>query len=157
MKQYQGRVYLGFFAFFVARFFEVSTYYLVAKGIDQIGFILKESISELSLGLVTGGIVFCVFMRFVVVSYARRSIRRVGIVVSYDLRQRLYHSVLRQGMDFYARIPIGDVMTRAIQDIALIQRLIAFGLIAVVIMFFAPLFGVSAMLLKSTELTLLTL
>ena len=77
MKQYQGRVYLGFFAFFVARFFEVSTYYLVAKGIDQIGFILKESISELSLGLVTGGIVFCVFMRFVVVSYARRSIRRV--------------------------------------------------------------------------------
>ena len=157
MKQYQGRVYLGFFAFFVARFFEVSTYYLVAKGIDQIGFILKESISELSLGLVTGGIVFCVFMRFVVVSYARRSIRRVGIVVSYDLRQRLYHSVLRQGMDFYARIPIGDVMTRAIQDIALIQRLIAFGLIAVVIMVFAPLFGVSAMLLKSTTLTLLIL
>ncbi len=156
LKQYQGRVYLGFFAFFLARFFEVSTYYLVAEGIDQIGLLLKDSVSELSLGLITAGIVLCVFVRFLVVSYARRAIRRVGIALSYDLRQRLYHSVLRQSMDFYARISIGDVMTRAIQDIALIQRLIAFGLIAIVIMFFAPLFGVGAMLLKSTTLTLLT-
>jgi ATP-binding cassette subfamily B protein len=46
-------------------------------------------------------------------------------------------------------------MTRAIQDISLIQRAIAFGLISIVIMVFAPLFGVSAMLLKSTSLTLL--
>ncbi len=46
-------------------------------------------------------------------------------------------------------------MTRAIQDIGLIQRLIAFGLISVVIMTFAPLFGVTAMLIKSTTLTLL--
>jgi len=157
LKQYQGRIYLGFFAFFLARFFEVSTYYLVAEGIDQISLLLKESINELSLGLITVGIVLCVSVRFIVVSYARRSIRRVGIALSYDLRQRLYDSVLRQGMGFYARISIGDVMTRAIQDIALIQRLIAFGLIAVVIMFFAPLFGVSAMLLKSTTLTLLTM
>ena len=46
-------------------------------------------------------------------------------------------------------------MIRAIQDISLIQRLIAFGLIAVVIMTYAPLFGVTAMLIKSTKLTLL--
>ena len=141
----------------LARFFEVSTYYLVAEGIDYIGLMFQESAPALSLGLITAGIVFFVGMRFLAVSFARRAIRRVGIAVSYDLRQDLFRSVLRQGTGFYARISIGDVMTRAIQDIALIQRLIAFGLIAFVIMVFAPLFGVSAMLLKSTLLTMLIL
>ena len=109
---------------------------------------------DFSIGSITLEIIFFVGLRFLAVSYARRAIRRVGILVSYDLRQRLYPAVLRQGMEFYARISIGDVMTRAVQDIALIQRLIAFGLIAFVIMVFAPLFGVTAMLFKSTELTL---
>ena len=157
MKQYQGRIYLGFFAFFLARFFEVSTYYLVGQGIDQIGLSLDTMGMDFSIGSITLGIIFFVGLRFLAVSYARRAIRRVGILVSYDLRQRLYPAVLRQGMEFYARISIGDVMTRAVQDIALIQRLIAFGLIAFVIMVFAPLFGVTAMLFKSTELTLLIL
>ena len=157
MKQYQGRIYLGFFAFFLARFFEVSTYYLVGQGIDQIGLSLDTTGINFSIGSITLGIIFFVGLRFFAVSYARRAIRRVGILVSYDLRQRLYPAVLRQGMEFYARISIGDVMTRAVQDIALIQRLIAFGLIAFVIMVFAPLFGVTAMLFKSTELTLLIL
>ena len=157
MKQYQGRIYLGFFAFFLARFFEVSTYYLVGQGIDQIGLSLDTTGIDFSIGSITLGIIFFVGLRFLAVSYARRAIRRVGILVSYDLRQRLYPAVLRQGMEFYARISIGDVMTRAVQDIALIQRLIAFGLIAFVIMVFAPLFGVTAMLFKSTELTLLIL
>ena len=157
MKQYQGRIYLGFFGFFLARFFEVSTYYLVGQGIDQIGLSLDTMGMDFSIGSITLGIIFFVGLRFLAVSYARRAIRRVGILVSYDLRQRLYPAVLRQGMEFYARISIGDVMTRAVQDIALIQRLIAFGLIAFVIMVFAPLFGVTAMLFKSTELTLLIL
>ena len=48
-------------------------------------------------------------------------------------------------------------MTRAIQDISLVQRLVSFGFIALVIMVYAPLFGVGAMLTKSVSLTLLTL
>ena len=46
-------------------------------------------------------------------------------------------------------------MTRAIQDISLVQRLVSFGFIALVIMVYAPLFGVGAMLMKSVSLTLL--
>ena len=135
--------------------FEVSTYYLVSLGIDLIGDLLSGNDSELGLGEITAGIVLCVSGRFLIVSFARRAVRRVGIAVSYDLRQKLYSAVLRQGPEFYARISVGDVMTRAIQDISLIQRLIAFGLIALVIMIFAPLLGVSAMLMKSLTLTLL--
>ncbi|HCC44511.1 MAG TPA: hypothetical protein DEQ32_08955, partial [Gammaproteobacteria bacterium] len=102
MKQYQGRIYLGFFAFFLARFFEVSTYYLVGQGIDQIGLSLDTMGMDFSIGSITLGIIFFVGLRFLAVSYARRAIRRVGILVSYDLRQRLYPAVLRQGMEFYA-------------------------------------------------------
>ena len=155
IKNYQIQVYLGLFAFFVARFFEVSTYYLVAEGIDLIGLLLDGEHGRFSVAWITVGIILCVFARFLVVSFARRAIRRVGIAVSYDLRQALYRAVLAQGPGFFARISVGDVMTRAIQDITLIQRLIAFGLIAIVIMVYAPLFGVSAMLIKSSTLTLL--
>jgi ATP-binding cassette subfamily B multidrug efflux pump len=155
MKNYQAQTYLGFLGFFAARFFEVSTYFLVSEGIDLIDGSPDGHLGSLTIAQIVLGIVLCVLMRFLVVSFARRAIRRVGIAVSFDLRQMLYKSVLRQGPGFFAKISVGDVMTRAIQDISLIHRAIAFGLMAIVIMIFAPLFGVSAMLLKSTSLTLL--
>ena len=155
LKNYQIQVCLGLIAFFIARFFEVSAYYLVAAGIDMIGLPADGGAAAFTLGQVTLGIVFCVLMRFLVVTYARRAIRRVGIAVSFDLRQQLYRAMLRQGQGFFAHISVGDVMTRSIQDIAMIQRLISFGLISVVIMIYAPLIGVSAMLVKSPSLTLL--
>lgn len=133
----------------------MSSYYLVSLGVDEIAGMLAGELGALSVGQITAGVLACVAARFVTVSYARRAMRRTGQAVSYDLRQRLYAAVQRQGVGFFARIYVGDIMTRAIQDIALIQRLIAFGLIAVVIMVFAPLFGVGAMLFKSVSLTLL--
>ena len=119
---------MGFVAFFVARFFEISAFYLVSSGIDEIGELLTRSadaasnvsdvvsqshtlmtlagrqislvtgvilndVSGYSLAEITAGIVVCVLMRFVFVMYARRSVRRAGIGVSFDLRQKLYRSV----------------------------------------------------------------
>lgn len=152
----------------MARLFEVSTYYLVSVGIDQIDLLstpaaasrLRSSywlpalshftVSQLALALMA-----CVALRFVFVVHARRQVRRVGQFVAFDLRQRLYAAVQGQGSDFFARMGVGDIMTRAIQDISLIQRLVAFGSIQIVIMVYAPLFGVTAMMLKSPSLTLL--
>ncbi len=155
LRNYQIQIALGLIAFFIARFFEVSAYYLVAAGIDMIGLLADGEEAAFTLGQVTSGIVVCVLMRFLMVTYARRAIRRVGIAVSFDLRQQLYRAMLRQGPGFFAHISVGDVMTRSIQDIALIQRLISFGFISIVIMVYAPLLGVSAMLVKSPSLTLL--
>ena len=155
ISEYKGPIALGFLAFAIARFFEVSSYYLVSLGIDLIGDLISDRPPAMPVMTVTLGIILCVVMRFLVVSYARRAIRRVGIAVSFDLRQRLFQAVQQQGASFFGRMTVGDVMTRAIQDIALIQRLIAFGLISIVIMVYAPLFGVSAMLFKSVSLTLM--
>jgi len=145
--------------FFGARFFEISTYFFVSEGIDAIG----EKLSErppafaFSIAEITFFIVLTVALRFVFVVQARRAFRRVGQQVSFDLREQLFSAVQQQGSDFFSRIGVGDIMTRAIQDIALVQRLIAFGLIQVVIMIYAPLFGLSAMFMKSVSLTLLIL
>lgn len=126
-------------------------------GIDAINLLYTGTavLPEYPIGVITLAIVATVLFRFIFVVFARRAIRRVGIAVSYDLRQRLYESVQNQGSDFFARIGVGDIMTRAIQDISLIQRLVAFGMIFFVIMTYAPLFAISAMLFKSPPLTLL--
>ncbi len=189
INPYRTQILVGFAAFFVARFFEISAFYLVSAGIDAIGEVVSSfqngAETELSQpetfvdyllrvlliistivtrsdlkftgGEITLGIVACVLMRFFFVMFARRAVRRASIGVSYDLRQRLYASVQKQGSDFFARMGVGDIMTRAIQDISLIQRLIAFGSFMFVIMIYAPLFAVSFMLGKSPSLTLLVL
>ncbi|MBT5600778.1 MAG: ABC transporter ATP-binding protein, partial [Gammaproteobacteria bacterium] len=159
LKPYKGQIIVGFVGFFGARFFEISTYFFVSQGIDAIG----EKLSQLppavsySIAQIAMFIVGTVALRFVFVVQARRAFRRVGQQISFDLREQLFAAVQQQGSDFFSRIGVGDIMTRAIQDIALVQRLIAFGLIQVVIMIYAPLFGLSAMFMKSMSLTLLIL
>lgn len=159
IARYRWQVVVGFVGFFLARFFEVSTYYGVALGIDAIGALVQEEPLPFGLEIweIVVGIVSAVVLRFIFVSRARRAFRLVGQKVSFDLREQLFASVLVQGPAFFGRIGVGDLMTRAIQDISLVQRLIAFGLIQVVIMVYAPLFGMTAMLFKSVSLTVLIL
>jgi len=153
MRQLVG----GFTTFFIARFFEIGALFLVAKGIDTIGALIANKETEYSIEALTLGIVACVLARMIIVIHARRAVRRVGIGISYDLRQKLFASVQLQDSDFFGKMGVGDIMTRAIQDISLVQRLIAFGSFMFVIMVYAPLFAVSFMLAKSVTLTLLIL
>ena len=159
IARYRWQVVGGFVGFFLARFFEVSTYYGVALGIDAIASLVNGTSLPYGLRItdIVIGIVAAVALRFIFVARARQAFRRVGQQISFDLREQLFASVLVQGQGFFGKIGVGDLMTRAIQDIALVQRLIAFGLIQVVIMIYAPLFGMTAMLFKSVSLTLLIL
>ena len=74
MKNYQAQTYLGFLGFFAARFFEVSTYFLVSEGIDLIDGSPDGHLGSLTIAQIVLGIVLCVLMRFLVVSFARRAI-----------------------------------------------------------------------------------
>jgi ATP-binding cassette subfamily B multidrug efflux pump len=156
---YRYKVLAGFIAFFIARLFEASSFLLVAEGIDAIDLLGRtgEVRNWRSVGVIAMAIVLMVAGRFLVVIYARIVLRRIGIAVSFDLRQKLYTSVQRQGSQFFGRISVGDIMTRAIQDISLIQRLLSFGLILLIIMVYAPVIAVAVMLYKSAILTLFIL
>jgi len=160
LSPYRWIIASGFATFFVARIFEVSTYYLVAQGVDLINTLINPSVSNdsllpLNLTEIALAIVACVCLRFVFIVHARRAVRRAGMSLAYDLRQQVYATVQLQGSRFFSRIGVGDVMTRAIQDISVVERLISHGLVQFVIMVYAPVFGLSVMLMKSPSLTLL--
>ena len=156
---YKWLVGSGFASFFVARFFEITSYYMVAMGIDAINSLINKDLPTIPYTLMQIAlvIILCVVMRFFFVVHARRAIRRAGMFVAFDLRQKVYSSVQRQGSQFFAKIGVGDIMTRAIQDINLTERLISSGMVHIVIMIYAPLFGLTAMLIKSPPLTIFIL
>ncbi|MAV25518.1 MAG: hypothetical protein CMQ05_05290 [Gammaproteobacteria bacterium] len=154
---YRYWVLLGFGGFFFSRLFEIFTSYFIAMGIDEIALQLQGEQGPYSVAAIALISMACVVGRFVFVIYARRIIRRAGIAVSYDLRQAVYGAVQHQSSEFFSRIGVGDIMTRAIQDIALIQRLIGNGSVHLVIIVYAPLFAITFMSYKSPSLTLLIL
>lgn len=148
---YRYRLIFGIVAFGVARFFEAMVPFLTAISINRM------SEGDFALTWPVLGIVGAVMMRYLVVTYARFAVRRVGLNVSFDLRQRLYSCLQDQGAEFFNKHTIGDMMTRAVADIALIQRLIAMGTILLVILVYATVFGFAFMLYFSPMLTLLLL
>jgi ATP-binding cassette subfamily B protein len=103
------------------------------------------------------GILGCVLARYIIVTYARFAVRSTGQFVAFDLRQSLYASLQDQGTRFFSKYTIGDMMTRAVADISLIQRLIAMGSILFVILIYASVVGFGFMLYLSPSLTLLLL
>lgn len=157
LKPYLRQIAGGFTTFFIARFFEIGALFLVGKGIDVIGATIANEPTEYSIEQIATGIIGCVLGRMIVVIHARRAVRRASIAISYDIRQKLFASVQVQDSEFFGRMGVGDIMTRAIQDISLVHRLIAFGSFMFVIMVYAPLFAISFMLAKSVTLTLLIL
>ncbi len=102
-------------------------------------------------------VALAVIARYAIISWARYSVRYAGLHASFDLRQALYEALQLQGSKFFTKYTIGDMMTRAVADITLIQRLIAMGTILVVILVYASLVGFGFMMYFSPTLTLLLL
>ena len=151
IKPYRLGLLVGIVTFGIARFFEAMVPFLTAISINR----MTEGNFDLTWQI--SGIVGSVTARYFVVTYARYAVRQVGLKVAFDLRESLYSSLQDQGSRFFAEHTIGDMMTRAVADIALIQRLISMGTILLVILVYASLFGFAFMLYFSPLLTLLLL
>ncbi len=151
LTPYRALLGAGIFAFLVARIFEAAIPLFLKKGIDTIA----AGSGDVLIPVI--GIAAAVIARFAVVTQARILVRRVGLNVAFDLRAQLYAQLQRQGARFFSQYTIGDMMTRAIADISLIQRLISMGSILLVVLFFATVVGFSFMLYLSPTLTALIL
>jgi len=149
VRPYRWRLSGGIVAFGVSRLLEALVPLFLAIGIDR----LADNNHDLRLPVI--GIFVSVLLRYSVVTYARYSVRKVGLYVAYDLRRALYAGLQRQGICFFNQHTIGDMMTRAVADISLIQRFIAMGTILFVIMIYATVIGFGFMLWLSPELTML--
>ena len=151
VRPYRVRLAVGVAAFGLARLFEGLVPFFLAQGIDRI------SSGSGDVGGPALGIAVAVLARYLVVTQARYAVRSTGQLVAFDLRRRLYEGLQQQGVRFFAKHSIGDMMTRAVTDISLIQRLIAMGTILVIILVYATLVGFGFMLYFSPSLTLLLL
>jgi ATP-binding cassette subfamily B protein len=151
VRRYGVRLLLGIGAFGVSRVLEALVPMMLATGIDRI------AAGNTNLRWIVLGVFGAVAVRYAVVTFARYSVRSAGLFVAFDLRQALYSALQHQGSRFFSRYTIGDMMTRAVADISLIQRLIAMGTVLLVILVYAPLVGFGFMLYLSPSLTLLLL
>ena len=144
-------LYIGITAFGIARIFEAMVPVLTAVSIN----LMVDGDFDVTYPVL--GIIGAVLIRYCVVSFARFSVRRVALKVSYDLRQAFFNKLQQQGSEFFSQFSIGDMMTRAVADISLIQRLISMGTILLIIMVYATVVGFGFMLYYSPWLTLLLL
>jgi ATP-binding cassette subfamily B protein len=151
VRPYRLRLGAGIGAFGIARLLEAMVPFLTAISINR----LSEGNYD-----VTGpvlGILAAVTCRYGVITFARYSVRKTGLNVAFDLRQSLYGALQHQGSAFFNKYSIGDMMTRAVADISLIQRLFSMGTILAIILVYATIVGFGFMLYYSPSLTLLLL
>ncbi len=56
----------------------------------------------------------------------------VGQKVMYDLRMQIYEHLLRQGVRFFTRNPVGRLMTRVTSDVDVLNEMFTAGVVAVI-------------------------
>ncbi len=137
----------GIVLFFIGRMFEFSVPLFIKMGIDSI------EAGDPNLLVPFLAILATVGLRFCFLTYARFQIRRVGLRVAFSLRRLLYDQLQQQGSRFFSHYTVGDMMTRAVADIALIQRAIANGTIMACWIIIATVYGFGFMLALSPTLT----
>jgi ATP-binding cassette subfamily B protein len=149
---YFGRYWLPFSAgnalLVVSRLFEAAIPLLLGAGIDRIAAGQPAGLA------ISAGIGACVAGRFAAILIGRRAVRRIGVAVAYDLRNRLYAHLERQGPAFFARYRIGDLMARAINDIGLVRQLVAQGSRTLLVLSCSGLIGFACMVYTSPGLAL---
>ena len=101
VKPYRFRFFSGIGMFGVARLLEAMVPVLTASAINKMTMNIYDVREELF------GIALAVLLRYVAISLARFSVRRVGLHVAFDLRNKLYEHLQFQGSDFFSKNSIG--------------------------------------------------
>jgi ATP-binding cassette subfamily B protein len=60
---------------------------------------------------------------------SRMAVFNAGRVAEYELRRALLYHLQRLGPSFYRRMPVGDIMSRATNDLAQVRMLLGFGVL----------------------------
>ena len=80
-----------------------------------------------------------------------------GRIAEYELRRALLHHLQKLGPSFYRRMPTGEIMSRATNDLQQVRLLLGFGILNVINTLFALVSALSVTLSMSVKLTLASL
>lgn len=90
-------------------------------------------------------------------AYSRIKIFNIGRDVEFEVRDAFLQRLHRLGSSFFEKMPTGEVMSRATNDITQVRLLVGFGLLNIVNTIFAFSLGVGLMWVLSPTLTLYAL
>ncbi|MEM7017735.1 MAG: ABC transporter ATP-binding protein [Pseudomonadota bacterium] len=155
----------GMFGLLIARVFEALIPLFVKEGVDAISAAqAARGNADFDATIWTDALVWpaiaialCVIAQIIVTIISRILIRRIGVYAAFDLRNRVYGHLQKQGPIFFSHFSVGDLMARAINDILLVREFIAGTIRTTLVLIFAATIGLSFMFSLSWQLTLAVL
>ena len=134
-----------------SRLVEATIPIYLKLGIDRV------SVGDRDLAYPVLMILGLMLLRYLLLNTGRRLIRTTAVQVGFELRQTLFWHLGLQGPSFFARYPIGDLMARAINDIALVRQFVGQGTRLTVMLCFSSVIAFVFMWQQSSALTLMLL
>ncbi|MFQ5961007.1 MAG: ABC transporter ATP-binding protein [Candidatus Methylomirabilales bacterium] len=122
-RPYRGLLLLGMVAILFSSGFALTIPWILKVAIDR----LTERPADTTLLLFAGAILLFTLLQGTFRFAARRTIVGVSRQIEYDLRNQLYRQWLRLDRSFYDRVPSGDLMARATQDMSNLRMLLGAG------------------------------
>jgi len=152
LRPYRLKVALAVLMLIAASGLDLVGPYLTAQAIDVA--IPREDLSFLAL---LAGIYALTLVLALLLGYAQTLVTIwIGQRVMYDLRTEIFAQLQRLSLRFFARNPVGRLMTRLTSDVEALNEMFTSGVVAVFGDVFTLIFIVGIMLTMNWELALVT-
>ena len=149
IRPYRGRVAIGLVALVATNLLQQTIPYLLRGAVDALQAIDVEGLRGHALGVAAVALVAALTR-----VYSRTAIFYVGRDIEFDLRNDLLNKLHILGPSFFRRMPTGETMSRAINDLTQVRLMVGFGSLNVVNSVLAYGLALAFMLSMSVELTL---
>lgn len=147
MRPYYGRLAWGVVLLLGTNALDKSIPWLLQGAVDALERSDVDLVKSYALGVVALAAVL-----WIVRTASRIQVFNVGRDVEYDLRNEMIQQVHRLGPRFFHRVPTGEVMSRATNDLAQVRLLVGFGGMNVINSIFAFTAGIGLMVVISPTL-----
>ncbi len=153
LRGHKKALYWGFFALVASDFFQLASPWVFKYAVDGLSHeITRQKLLTFSLFLVAialfGGVARF-FMRRLVIGASRE--------IEYELRRDFFAKLTRLSFSYYNRIPTGDLMARATNDLNAVRAVLGPGIMYSVNTVITLVAALTFMLVLSWRLTLVSL
>lgn len=148
VKPHAGQLLVGGLLLLLTNALDKSVPWLLRHAIDSLQASRLDDVANYALMVLVIAAVM-----WAVRSASRIVIFNVGRDVEYELRNAMLAQLHRLGQGFFAKMPTGDIMSRATNDLGQVRLFVGFGALNVVNVVFAYVGALALMLAISPRLT----
>ena len=128
IKKYKWRLFLIVLSIIVSSLAGLAGPYLIMIAIDE--YIAKGDYQGL---MVVALLYLTIYIIFFISNYATiYNINYVGQKVIFDLRQEAFQYVQNLSMDYFSKVPAGDIISRLTNDINTLNQVLISGLVSTI-------------------------